>query len=149
LSTNAIYHWFVTLPLPFWVWIFTRNHQFPERVLPLSLVALAWFMVLVSYWLKFAANDCRRPWRLIGLIVSVTAPLIASLTVSDGYTPGITLVAVGILYFVDTLASRQSTGFYPAGLTTAWGLWLILNHAQIDHEVITLALSFLVAIYIL
>ena len=149
ISTHAIYHWFTTLPLPFWIWIVAKNNQPPAPALPLLLVALAWFMVFVSHWLKFAGKDCRIPWRLTGLVVSVVAAVVAFLAAAGGYTPGIALIAIGILFFFDTLASQDRTGFYPAGLTTALGIWLVLKHAQIDNEVITLVLSLLVAIYML
>ncbi|NUQ83679.1 MAG: hypothetical protein HUU11_03105 [Anaerolineales bacterium] len=149
LNTGAIYHWFTTLPLPFWVWIVAENNEFPDHVLPLLLVALAWIMVFVSYWLKFTNKACRLPWRLTGLAVSVAAPIVAFINAPDGYTPAITLLAIGILYFADTLASRASAEFYPAGLVTAWGLWLILDRARVDREVITFALCLLVAVYIL
>jgi hypothetical protein len=149
LSTNAIYHWFITLPLPYWIWVVDSNRQLPDPALPFMLAALAGFMVFISYWIKFAGEACRIPWRLTGLVVSIAAPIVAFITTFDAYTPAITLIAIGILYFADTLASGDGAGFYPAGLTTAWGLWLMLDHAQVDTEVITLALSLLVAIYIL
>ena len=149
-TSEAIYHWFTTLPLPFWVWTVTENNKFPDRVLPLLLVALAYFMVFISHWLKkFTANDCRIPWRLTGLLVSITAPMVAFATVPNGYVPAIVLLAIGVLYFADTLATRDAFGFYPAGLVTAWGLWLILKRAEVDKEVITFALGLLVAVYFL
>jgi len=150
LSTGAIYHWFTTLPLPFWIWSITENNQFPDHILPLLLVALAWGMVSINYGLKkFTGNACRLPWRLTGLVVSVAAPLVAFGTVADGYIPAITLLAMGLLYFADTLASRESTGFYAAGLVTAWGVWLSLERAQIDNEIITFVLCVLVTVYFL
>jgi hypothetical protein len=149
ISTQAIYHWFTALPLPFWVWVLAKNDQLPEPVLPLLLVALAWFMVFVSHWLKFTEKDCRIPWRLTGLVVSVVAATVAFLTTANGYIPAITLTAIGILYFADTLASQERTGFYPAGMVTAWGIWLLFKSAQLDNEAITFVLCILVAIYIL
>lgn len=150
LASETIYHWFTTLLLPFWIWIVTKNNEFPDEVLPLLLVALAYLMVFISHWLKkFTANDCRIPWRLTGIIVSVAAPMVAFADVPDGYIPAISLLAIGLLYFADTLASREALGFYPAGLVTTWGLWLILTQAKVDKEVITFALCLLVAIYFL
>ena len=148
-TTDAIYHWFTTLPLPFWIWTIADNNNFPDHLLPLLLVILAWLMVLVSYWLrKFTKADCRLPWRLIGLVVSGVAPIRALLSLPEGYVPAIALLAVGILYFADTLTTRESAGFYPAGLVTAWGLWLILQRARVDNELITFALCLLVSIYL-
>ena len=69
--------------------------------------------------------------------------------VPDGYTTAIALLAVGLLYFVDTLLSQESAGFYPAGMVTAWGLWLLLKRAQVDNEIITFVLCLLVGTYVL
>lgn len=148
-NTGAIYHWFASLPLPFWVWIVYRNNEFPDYVLPLLFVGLAWLMVLLSHRLNSVAKEFRLPWRLTGLTVSIVAPMVAFANASDGYVPSITLLAIGLLYFTDTLLSREALGFYPAGLVTAWGLWHILDHAKVDNEVITFALTLLVAVYFL
>lgn len=149
ISTNAIYHWLAAIPLPFWVWIVNRNNHFDDSVLALSLVVAAWFMVLVSHWLRFTAKECRIPWRLTGLLVSTVGPIIAFANVADGYIPAISLLAIGLLYFADTLLSQESTGFYLAGIVTAWGLWLLLRQAEVNNEIITFALCMLVATYFL
>ena len=149
-ATDAIYHWCTTLPLPFWIWIITDNNEFSGQILPLLLVVLAWFMVLVSYWLKkFTQEDCRFPWWLTGVAVSAITPAVAFISAPDGYVPAITLLAVGILYFVDTFVNWEAVQFYPAGLITAWGLWLTLQRARVDNELITFALCLLVSIYLL
>jgi hypothetical protein len=88
-------------------------------------------MVFMSHWLKrFTTIDCRFPWRLTGLVVSVVAPIVAFANVPEGYVPAISLLAIGLMYFADTLGTRNALGFYPAGLVTAWGLWLILKRAD-------------------
>jgi hypothetical protein len=149
-TSEARYHWFTTLPLPFWLWLFTRNNDFRDEVLPLLLVALAGSMIFVSYWLnRIATYECSVPWRMTGLIVSVIAPAVASANVSEGYVPAISLLAIGLLYFADTLISREEIGFYPAGIVTAWGLWLLLKRAEVASEIITFALCLLGAIYFL
>ncbi len=149
-ATEAVYHWFTTLPLPFWIWIITKNNEFADEVLPLLFVALAYLMVFISHWLKnFTAMNCRIPWRLTGLAVSVVAPIVAFVNIPDGYIPAISLLAAGVLYFADAIASREAPGFYPAGLVTAWGLWLTLTQADVDKEIITFALCLLVAVYFL
>ncbi|MFT3895339.1 MAG: hypothetical protein QM730_27250 [Anaerolineales bacterium] len=149
-TTEAIYHWFTTVPLPFWVWIVTRNNEWRDEVLPLLLVALAYLMVFISYWLKKTnSEECRYPWRLIGIIVSLVALFVAFINVPNGYVPSICVLAIGLLYFADTIASRDNVEFFPAGLVTAWGLWLVLTKAEVDKEVITFALTLLVAIYFL
>ncbi|MCK7481660.1 MAG: hypothetical protein M0C28_34180 [Candidatus Moduliflexus flocculans] len=49
VQNGSIYHWFASLPLPVWVWIVDRNNEWRAEVLPILLVALAWFMVLLSH----------------------------------------------------------------------------------------------------
>ncbi|MGC1377162.1 MAG: hypothetical protein WA821_13105 [Anaerolineales bacterium] len=150
LKTGAIYHWFAALPLPYWLWIAVTNQHPADFSLVLALAALAWGMVAASHWLTFAGSECRRPWRLVGLLVSIAAPIAAFIVVSDGgYTPSITVLAVGLLYFADALASRQSLELYPAGLVTAWGLALLLDHAKVDGDVITFVLCALIGVYFL
>jgi len=149
INTGVIYHWSACLPLPFWVWIVSKNNEFPDQVLPLLLVALAWFMVLLSHRLSLVAKELRTPWRLTGLIVSSVAPIAAFANVPDGYIPSISLLAIGLLYFTDTLLSQDALGFYPAGLVTAWGSGFLLKQAKVDNEVITFALCLLVAVYFL
>jgi len=149
INSSAIYHWFASLPFPFWVWILDRNNEFPDPVLPLLFVGLAWLMVLLGHRLNRVAKEYRLPWRLTGLAVSILAPMVAFANAPNGYIPSISLLAVGLLYFIDTLLSGEAIGFYPAGLVTAWGFWLVLNQAKVDNEVITFALSLIVGVYFL
>ncbi len=149
LATGAVYHWFAALPLPFWIWIVTDNNKWSSEVLPLLLTLLACVMVFLSHWLRVLPKECRFAWRLTGLAVSVAAPIVAFASAPDGYTPSITLLAVGLLYFADTLASRERYFFYPAGLVTALGVWLLLAHAEVDKEIITFVLCVLVLVYFL
>lgn len=148
-QSGAIFHWLTALPLPFWIWALLTNNHPADVTLPLALAALAWGMVFTSHWLKFAGLQIRRPWRLTGLLVSLAAPLAASVIDPQGYTPPIVLLAVGLLYFADTLASRQSAEFYPAGLVTTWGLTAILNKTQIDGDFVSLVVCGLVSAYFL
>jgi hypothetical protein len=149
LKTGAIYHWFAALPLPYWLWVVVTNQHPPDFSLVLALAALAWGMVAASHWLTFAGRECRRPWRVVGLLVSVAAPIAAFILVPNGYTPSITILAAGLLYFADALASEKSSELYPAGLVTAWGLGLLLDHAKADMDVITFALCVLIGVYFL
>jgi hypothetical protein len=149
LKTGAIYHWFAALPLPYWLWTVVTDQHPADFSLVLALVALAWGMVAASHWLIFAGSECRRPWRFVGLLVSIAAPIAAFIIVPDGYTPSITLLAVGLLYFADALTSRQSLELYPAGLVTAWGLGLLLDHAKVNGDVITFILCTLIGVYFL
>ena len=147
INTGAVYHWFASLPLPFWVWIADRNNEFPDYVLPFLFLGLAWSMVLLSHRLNSVAEEYRRPWRLTGLAVSIVAPIVAFVNVPDEYIPSISLLGIGLLYFADTLISRERLGFYPASLVTAWGLWQTLDHAKVDNEIITFTLCLLVVFY--
>ena len=149
VQNGSIYHWFASLPLPVWVWIVDRNNEWRAEVLPILLVALAWFMVLLSHRLGKVRAGYRLPWRLTGLTVSIAAPIVAFANVEAGYVPAASLLAVGILYFVDTLLSREGFGFYPAGLVTAAGVWQILGEAGAETEVRAFALCVLTAVYFL
>lgn len=164
LKTGAIYHWLAALPLPCWLWVVVTNQHAPDFSLVLALATLAWGMVAASHWLTFTDRACRSPWRFTGLLLSVVAPVLAFNIVSGGYTPSITLLAAGLLYFADALAhlhlhlhslqvqvqvSRHSSELYPAGLVTALGLVLLLDHAKVNAEVVTLALCLLIGVYFL
>jgi hypothetical protein len=149
VQSGAIYHWFASLPLPFWVWIVNRNNEWRAEALPVLFVALAWFMVLLSHWLGKARAEYPLPWRLTGLTVSIAAPILAYANIEAGYVPSACLLAVGILYFVNTLLSKAGVGFYPAGLVTAAGLWQILGEAGTDAEVRVFALCVLTTVYFL
>ena len=54
-----------------------------------------------------------------------------------------------MLYFADTLASKERIEFYPAGMVTAWGLLLALSRWDVKLDVATLILCALIAVYIL
>lgn len=149
IQNGSIYHWFASLPLPFWVWIVNRNNEWRAEVPPVLLAALAWFMVLLSHRLGKVRAAYRLPWRLTGLTVSVAAPIVAYANVEAGYVPAACLLAIGILYFVDTLLSREGFGFYPAGLVTAAGLWQVLGEAGAGTEGKAFALCVLTAVYFL
>lgn len=148
-ENGALYHWFTSLPLPFWVWVVNRNHAWRAETLPLLLTALAWFMVLISHWLGKAQGAYRLPWRLSGLTVSLAAPVLAYTRLESGYIPALCLLAVGLLYFVNAVLSWAGVGFYPAALVTAAGLWQILAQAGAETEVKAFALCALTAVYFL
>lgn len=148
-QNGSLYHWFASLALPFWVWVVNGNHEWRAEVLPILFTALAWFMVLLSHWLGKARAEYPLPWRLTGLTVSIAAPLLAYANVREGYVPSASLLAVGILYFVNAVLSRGEIGFYPAGLVTAAGVWEVLSEAEIDIEVKAFALCLLTAVYFL
>ena len=148
-TTGAIYHWFAALPLPLWMWITFANLRPIDYSLPLALAALAWGMVFASHWLRFAERACRVPWREVGLTVSVVAVISAFYVAPHGYTPTITLLIIGLLYFADAVSSLQSVEFYPAGLVTAWGLMALLDKAGWDSEAVTFSLCLLIVVYFL
>ncbi|MBI4760675.1 MAG: hypothetical protein HZC39_11210 [Chloroflexi bacterium] len=148
-QNGSLYHWFASLPLPLWMWVVNDNNEWRVEVLPILLTALAWFMVLLSHRLEKSRGEYALPWRLTGLTVSIAVPLVAYVNVQEGYVPAASLLAVGILYFVNALLSRAEVGFYPAGLVTAAGLWQILGEAGADNDVKAFALCLLTAVYFL
>jgi hypothetical protein len=149
IQNGSFYHWFASLPLPFWAWIVTRNNEWRAEVLPVLLTALAWFMVLLSHRLGKVRAEYPLPWRLTGLTVSIAAPMVAYANVQEGYVPSVCLLAVGVLYFVNAVLSRGGIGFYPGGLVTAAGVWQILSEAGAETEVKAFALCLLTAAYFL
>lgn len=148
-TTGAIYHWLAALALPLWMWVTFINLRPADYSLPLAFAVLAWGMVFANHWLRFVDQMCRVPWRVIGLFVSVVAVLSAFAVTPSGYTPAITLLIVGLLYFAEAVSSLQSAMFYPAGLVTAWGLMNLLNKMNWDTEAITFSVCLLIFIYFL
>ncbi len=149
IQNGAVYHWFASLPLPLWVWVLSRNNEWRAEILVISFILLAWLMVLLSHWLGKARAEYPLPWRLTGLTVSVAALIVAYTNIESGYVPSASLLAGGILYFVNTLLSHAGIGFYAGGLVTAAGLWQILREAGTDIEVRAFALCLLTAVYFL
>lgn len=149
LSTGAIFHWMAALPLPYWLFVVFTREQPVGVDFALALAALAWGMVFVNHWLRFTPGECRLPWRLTGLFVSVCAPIAAGVLDTGGYVIAISLLSAGLLYFADTLASRQRWEFYPAALVTAWGLAYWLNTARVETEFLALSLCGLASVYFL
>ena len=66
--------------------------------LPLALAALAWAMVALGYRLARANRAYRYPWHLIGGLVSIAAPVAAFAIAPNGFSPALTLLAIGLLY---------------------------------------------------
>lgn len=149
LTTGAIYHWPAALALPLWVWIAFTNLRPTDYSLPLAFAALAWAMVFVNHWLRFTEQMCRAPWRVVGLVVGVVAVSSAFAVAPRGYTPAVTLLLLGLLYFADAVSSLQPPEFYPAGLVTAWGLMALLNKMNWNTEAMTFSLCLLIFVYFL
>ncbi len=145
---KPVFHWFTVLAWPVWLSVLHNTIQLPNAALPLMLAALAWAMLLLSYRLNRISSAYRYPWALTGGFLSVVAPMLAFMLVPDGFVPGITLLAAGLLYFVDALTQRQSGEFVPAGLVTAWGYLLVLNQTTLSAGAIGLALTGLISVYL-
>lgn len=149
LKDGSLYHWFAALPLPYWLWTVVTNQHSPDFSLALALATLSWGMVATSHWLRFTSDGCRRPWRWVGLIVSVVSIPIAFSIAGEGFTPSIVILSAGLLYFADALASRKSLELYPAALVTAWGLDQLLEHVHVDNDLLTFAFCLLSGVYLL
>lgn len=147
--SKPVFHWFTALPLPVWLGVMFANRRPLDFSLPLALAVLAWAMVALSYRLARADATYRLPWYVTGLLVSIAAPLTAFAIIPSGYTPSLALLVVGLLYFADAITNRQSLELAPAGLITAWGYTLLLDRLNVFFDVSSLALSLLVAVYIL
>jgi len=145
---KTIFHWFTVIAVPAWVWLFLLNANLPDFIIPLALAVVAWTLVLVSYRLKRVDPLYRIPWWLTSIVVSVIAPIFAFSIVSYGVTPAITLLAAGLLYFLDTIIRRESRELVPAGLVTAWGYLLLLDR-YFNEGPLYVALAGLIAMYIL
>ncbi len=146
---KSLFHWFTALPLPVWLWITFANRRPLDFSLPLALAILAWGMMALSYRLGRANATYRLPWYVTSLLISVAAPLVAFAIVPSGYTPGLTLLIVGLLYFADAITGRHSFELAPAGLVTAWGYILLLDRLGVSFDPLSLALTLLITTYIL
>ncbi len=149
IAAQARFHWLAALPLPIWLLVIFSNRGPLNASLPLALAALAWGLVALSYRLGKLNRDYRRPWYTVGLLVSVAAPIAAFVIDLHGLTPAICLLAVGLLYLADAITQRQSFELAPGGLVTAWGMGLLLYRLRVSFDGVSLALTLLVAVYIL
>ncbi len=144
---KAIFHWLTALPLPIWLWLLFTNHRPLDFSLPLTLAVLAWAMVSLGYRLVRTGDSYRLPWYLTGGMISIAAPILAFVIVPYGFTPAITLLLIGLLYFADAITGRQSGGLILAGFVTAWGYLLFLSRFPLSFDVLTFALAWLITIY--
>ncbi|MEA3396657.1 MAG: hypothetical protein U9R05_04270, partial [Chloroflexota bacterium] len=165
------FHWLAALPLPFWLWVLFDHRDAPVFALVLALAALAWGLVALSYHLRRLAAAYRWPWYVMGLAVSVAAPVVAWVSVPEGFGPALCLLSAGLLYFADALAARSyaekipaehrgawlaripvhltAAGWelVPAGLTTAWGVYLCCAWCWLPAEILYFALAAVIAGY--
>lgn len=146
---KTVFHWFTALALPLWLWLLFSNYRPLDFSLPLALAVLSWGMVVLSYRLKGANKAYLWPWWLVGVLVSLIAPITAFVLVPNGFTPAIMLLSTGLLYFTDAVIRRQSVELAPAGLVTAGGYMLFLDRFQVSFDALTLALAVLIAVYFL
>lgn len=142
------FHWLTAIFLPGWVWLLFTLRRPPDAVLSVSMAVLAWGLIALSYRLGCVERRYRRPWYLVGLVVSLAAPIIAIIYAPAGLAPGGVLLLVGLLYFADAGANRQSVELAPAGLVTAWGLMLLLSRLHLSFDAVSLGLALLIALYL-
>jgi hypothetical protein len=143
------FHWFTAGLLPVWLWALFANVRPFDTTVPLALAVLAWGMVSLSYRLSRVDPAYRWPWYIGGLLVYGTAILAAFTLGTDSLAAGLTLLAVGLLLFLDALSNRQSVELAPAGLLTAWGIVALLTRLQVPSEIVGFCLGILIAIYFL
>ncbi len=147
--SNNTFHWLTALFLPIWWWVLFNHWKLPDFTLVIGLTALAWGMILLSYRLTRLDAAYRLPWHLMGGFVSVIVLLVASTFTPDGFTPAISILAIGLLYFTDAFNQHKSRELIPAGLVTAWGYLTLLNQLHVSFDAATFALSLLIALFIL
>ncbi|NJN94369.1 MAG: hypothetical protein HC875_09890, partial [Anaerolineales bacterium] len=145
--SKSIFHWFTAWSLPLWIGLLFANRGPLDFSLPLALAVLAWGLVLLSYRLALADPAYRWPWYLAGLLVSVAAPIAAFIIAPDGFTPALTLLSAGLLYFADASTRRQSFELAPGAVVTAWGYTLAALQFHLSFETVSFALALLIASY--
>ncbi|MCB0193716.1 MAG: hypothetical protein KDJ65_17340, partial [Anaerolineae bacterium] len=145
---KPFFHGFTALALPLWLWIFSRNFSLPTIVLPVSLAVLAWLMVVLSHRLKQINSAYQWPWYVIGLSVSVMAPIIAFVSAPTGFAPALTLLLSGSLYFLDAHLNHHAKALAVGGLITAWGYLLFLEQFMLVAGAINVGLTLLTGFYL-
>jgi hypothetical protein len=149
LSNGAIFHWFVALPLPVWVWTIFTNLRPADTSLALALMALAWGMFAMGIRMGHVHGEIQQPWNSSALLVSIASIVTAFWVDGSGFTPAIVLIAAGCLYFADAGVYLQRGQLTFGALTGALGFLLLLYRFKLEGEAIRLGLAGLVAAYIL
>jgi len=148
-SAKSIFHWCLAIPLPLWIWILFTNQRPPDFTLPLAWAVLAWIMLTVAYRLARLKLTYKYPWYIIGGFVSLAAPVFAFIIVPAGYTPAITLLLIGLLYFADAITGQQRNQLFVAGLVTAWGYALFWYRWGLSTSEIAFLVALLITSYLL
>ena len=147
-KVGLFWHWAGAFPLPFWVWVLFTNRRPADFSLALALAVLSWGMVFLGHKLASLERKYRHPWRLLGLVLSVGAPIAAWLISSQQYTLPLTILLAGLLYFADAFTMQQNVGLFPAGIVSAWGLMFLLSRADIGLDQRVFILSLVVVFYL-
>ncbi|MCB9076471.1 MAG: hypothetical protein H6631_02665 [Anaerolineaceae bacterium] len=145
---KSIFHWLTALSLPMWLWIVLDNFYLPNATSPLMLALLAWFMIWLSRRLAQIDQHYRRPWYLIGMLVSIAAPVTAFITIPVGFAPALTLISSGLLYFSDAAISHRSKLLAAGGLVTAWGYLALLDQLFLPINALNFGLALLIGLYV-
>ncbi|MCB0208662.1 MAG: hypothetical protein KDJ52_05015 [Anaerolineae bacterium] len=145
---KPLFHWFAAPILPLWLWIFSRNFDLPANVLPLALALLTWLMLGLSYRLKQIEPVYQWPWYLVGLFVSIVAPIVAFIHAPADYAPALTLLLSGSLYFLDAYLNRHSKALAVGGLITFWGYLLLLEQLALPTGAINIGATLLIGCYL-
>ncbi len=88
------------------------------------------------------------PWYIVGLFVSVLAPVAAFAIEPNGYTPAICILAAGLLYLTDAISKRQRWELAPGAWVVAWGLAWLLDRAGVRFDAVTFTITVLIAAYV-
>ena len=149
LTAETVFHWFMALSLPVWLWVMLTNRRPPDFSFALIFAVLAGGMLAGGYWLKTINPLYRKPWRLIGGLLSIAAPVLAFRLAFSGFTPALVLLLVGGFYFTDAIVEKQSGELFVAGLVTAAGYSLLFHRFHWSQDAIFFFLALLISSYIL
>jgi len=146
---QSMFHWFTVLSLPAWIWIMLSNMDAPSEIVPVTLAILAGISVGMSYALMGVSRDYARPWYVVGLVISMGAPIVSLAMGAGQIALAITLLIAGLLYIIDSGVGHRSLELSPGGFIFAWGYLVLLNWLGVSWDAATFALAFLIAIYML
>jgi hypothetical protein len=144
-----IFHWFASLPLPFWLWITFGNRRPPDASLALAFASLAWGTIALGHRLARRDKAYGLPWHVTGVCVNLAAPVIAFSVAPGGFVSAFCLLSTGLLFFADAIVGRRSIYLAPGGVATAWGLVLLLDRLRVPSDVQDFVLASLAALYFL
>ncbi len=149
LGPEALYHWGAAFLTPFWLWFAYTNLRQAGLPLAAALAALSWAMVFLSYRLEKLRVAYLRPWRVIGMSVSVAAPLLAAFGIVDIWATALCVLSAGLLYFTDAAIRSVSDELIYAGFTTALAALMFCERFNLSLDAGGFVMAALASTYIL